>query len=59
MTFLLSLDPVIFPKEYRSHIKSVFLEFVKRLTIPSVKLKLYVHANMFAVINGLGKLQDD
>ena len=59
MTLLLSFDPVRFPQESCSHIKFVFHEFFKCPTIPAVKLKLYAHANIFGIINGLGALQDD
>ena len=55
MTFILALDPASFPQG----IVRVFHEFAKSATIPAVESKLYLHANLFGVINILGVLQDD
>ena len=57
MTLLLALDTARFPDEYCSQVVHVFHEFFKCATIPAVDTKLYAHANMFGIINGLGAFQ--
>ena len=59
MTLHLTLDLASFLQESRSYVMPVFQEFDKRATIPAVKSKLYVCANMFAIINSLDMLKDD
>ena len=59
MMLLLDLDTTRFLQQYRIRSVSVFYEFIKHSTIPEVKSKIYVHANMFGIINVLGVFQDE
>ena len=59
MTFLLTLGTVKFPQLYRGCGVHVVHEFVKRASIPVVKSKLNLRANMLGIINDLSVLQDD
>ena len=59
MTLLLGFVPEIFSHVFRSRVKCVFHEFVKRPMISAVDSKAYVRANMFGIINAFGTLQDN
>ena len=59
MTFLIALDPAIFPQVSHSHIKCVVHKFFKVPTIPEVESKQYARVNMCGIINALGVLQDN
>ena len=59
MTLPLALVPTNFSQVLRSHGLRDVNDFVERATIPEVKLKLDLRANIFGVVNGLGVFQDN